>query len=68
MSEKVRWLDEKCITCGNRLNSWDAKLSKTLQYHNRKCEKCIAKEYGITTEELRNTMQELFGLLPCQGI
>lgn len=65
---KVKWLDRNCIECNDRLNSWDAKLSKTLQYQNEKCEKCIAKEYGITKEELRQTMQELFGLLPCQGI
>ncbi len=68
MAEKVRWLDENCISCGERLNSWDAKLSKALQYHNKKCEKCISKEYGVTQSELRQTMQELFGLLPCQGI
>ena len=30
--------------------------------------KAIFQEYGITKEELRHTMQELFGLLPCQGI
>lgn len=65
---KVKWLDRNCIECNERLNSWDAKLSKALQYQNEKCEKCIAKEYGITKEELRQTMQELFGLLPCQGI
>ena len=68
MAEKVRWLDENCISCGERLNSWDAKLSKALQYHNKKCENCISKEYGVTQSELRRTMQELFGLLPCQGI
>ena len=65
---KVRWIDENCIACGNQLNSWDEKLSKTLQYKNKKCEKCIADEYGMTKETLRNTMQELYGLLPCQGI
>lgn len=65
---KVRWLDENCISCGSRLNSWDEKLSKTLQYHNKKCEKCIAAEYGITADTLRTTMQELYGLLPCQGV
>lgn len=68
MAERVRWLDENCILCGSRLNSWDAKLSKALQYHNKKCEKCISKEYGVSQEDLRHTMQELFGLLPCQGI
>lgn len=68
MADRVRWLNENCISCGSRLNSWDAKLSKTLQYQKKKCEKCISKEYGISTDELRNTMQELFGMLPCQGI
>ena len=65
---KVRWLDENCIECDRQLNSWDEKLSKTLQYRNKKCESCIAKEYGMTTDTLRTTMQELYGLLPCQGI
>ena len=32
------------------------------------CEACISKEYGITTEELRDTMKDHFGLIPCPGI
>ncbi len=68
ITEKVKWLDEDCRICGNRLNSWDAKISNALQYKYKCCEKCIAKEYGETTEDLRNIMKDLFGLLPCQGI
>jgi hypothetical protein len=25
MNEKVRWLNEFCVKCGERLNSWDKK-------------------------------------------
>ena len=68
MSERVKWLDENCNCCGNQLNSWDAKLSKTLMYKYKVCEKCIAKEYGMETDKLRDTMKELDGLRPCAGI
>ncbi|MCR5755531.1 MAG: hypothetical protein K6G30_12070 [Acetatifactor sp.] len=68
MADKLKWLDEDCNICGSRLNSWDVKISKALQYKNNVCEKCIAKEYDIEIDTLRTTMQDLFGLLPCQGI
>ena len=66
--EHVKWLDEHCNVCGNQLNSWDAKISKTLQYKYKCCEKCIAKEYDIEIPKLRDTMKDLYGLLPCAGI
>lgn len=68
MAEKVRWLDENCKVCGNQLNSWDAKISNALQYKRKCCEKCIAKEYGESVDDLRYIMKDLFGLLPCQGL
>lgn len=66
--EQLKWLDEECNVCQKQLNSWDAKLSKALMYKHRVCEKCIANEYDMDVDKLRETMQELFGLLPCQGI
>lgn len=66
--EKIKWLDEECNVCGNRLNSWDAKLSKTLAYKNNVCEKCIADEYDMDIDVLRRTMEDLYGLRPCAGI
>ena len=49
---KVRWLEQYCNSCGRQLNSWDARLSKTLAYKNPVCEACIAKEYGMETEAI----------------
>lgn len=66
--KKVRWLDKYCNSCGEQLNSWDARLSKTLAYKYPCCEKCIAKEYDKTPEELRDQMENFFGMRPCQGI
>ena len=65
---KVKWLDEERNICGSRLNSWDARLSKTLASQNPVCEKCIAKEYDMDVEALRERMEDFFGMRPCQGI
>lgn len=64
----IRWLAEDCHICGKRLNSWDARLSKTLAYKNKVCEKCIAKEYDMDVEALRERMEDFFDMRPCQGI
>ncbi len=68
MPNKLKWLDENCNVCGSRLNSWDARLSKTLGYRNKICEKCIAKEYDKDVEELRATMEDFYGMRPCSGL
>lgn len=69
MSEqRLRWLDEYCHVCGEQLNSWDERISKALRYRNLTCEKCVAREYGYTVNQVRDTMEEYFGLRPCQGI
>ncbi len=68
MAEKVKWLDKECNICGVRLNSWDARLSKTLAYKIPVCEKCIAKEYDMDVNALRDRMEDFFGMRPCQGI
>ncbi len=52
--KRVKWLDKECNSCGARLNSWDARISKTLAYKYPCCEKCIAKEYDKTPGELRS--------------
>ena len=65
---KVKWLDLNCNQCGQRLNSWDARLSKTLAYKIPVCEKCIAKEYDMETEALRKRMEDFFDMRPCQGL
>jgi hypothetical protein len=66
--ERVKWLDKNCNSCGAQLNSWDARLSKALAYKYQVCEKCIAKEYDMEVDALRNKMEDFFGMRPCQGI
>lgn len=65
---KVTWLDASCHSCGARLNSWDMKVSRALRYRNAVCEKCVAKEYGKEVGEVREIMEDFFGMRPCQGI
>ena len=65
---KIKWLDKSCNICSAQLNSWDARLSKTLAYKNPVCEKCIAKEYDMDVEALREWMENFFEMRPCQGL
>lgn len=65
---KLIWLDTYCHTCGTQLNSWDQRISKALGYKNATCEKCVAKEYGKDVQEVRETMEDFFGMRPCQGL
>lgn len=66
---KLSWYpDISCPVCGEKVNSWDKRCSRALAYMSIVCEKCIAKEYGIDVEELRDTMRNHFGLIPCPGI
>ena len=66
---KLHWYpDLACPVCGGEVNSWDKRCSRALGYQQIVCECCIAKEYEIDVEELRDTMKEHFGLIPCPGI
>ena len=65
----LRWYDDiSCPVCGGEVNSWDKRCSRALGYKAIGCEECIAKEYGLSVEELRGTMKNHFGLIPCPGI
>ena len=57
-----------CNVCPNELSSWDLRCSKALAYKIPVCEKCIAKEYDKTVDELRDTMKDFFGIRPCMGV
>jgi hypothetical protein len=57
-----------CNICDEELTSWDLRCSKALGYKKPVCEKCIAKEYDKTVEELRGTLEDFFGMRPCQGL
>ena len=61
-------MDKPCPVCGGRLNSWDMKIGKALGYKAAICEKCVAREYNRTVEEIRGTMEDFFGMRPCKGI
>ncbi len=66
---KLHWLpDLECPSCSGDVNSWDKRCSRALGYKSIVCEACICKEYGVTADELRHTMEEHFGLVPCPGI
>lgn len=67
--KRVHWLpDIECNVCAGEVNSWDKRCSRALGYKSIVCESCIAKEYDVTVQELRNTLNEHFGLIPCPGI
>lgn len=57
-----------CNVCSQQLNTWDMRLSKILAYKNPVCEACIAEEYDMDVNALREKMENFFGLRPCVGI
>lgn len=65
---KLRWLGKPCHACGAELNSWDERICKALGYRHMVCESCVAKEYGQSVEEIRETLEDFFGMRPCQGL
>ena len=66
---KLTWYEElSCPLCGGEVNSWDKRCSRALGYKQIVCEGCIATEYETTIEELRDTMIQHWGLLPCPGL
>ena len=66
---KLSWYpDISCPVCNGKVNSWDKRCSRALGYKQIVCEDCIAHEYEIDVEELRDTMKNHFGLIPCPGI
>ena len=66
--KKLEWLDETCNNCDTRINSWDKRISKVLAYKYPCCESCIAKEYDMDIEALRDRMERYLGIRPCLGI
>lgn len=66
--KKVEWLDETCNNCDQQINSWDKRISKILAYKYPCCEACIAREYDMDIEALRNRMEHYLGIRPCLGL
>ena len=58
----VRWLKVPCHACGEELNTWDVRVSHALGYKHVVCERCVAKEYDKTVAEVRDIMEENFGM------
>ena len=67
MAENIKWLNEKCSVCGNKMNSWDMKLTHKFKAKNT-CEKCFCDIYGLSERAFRARMESYFALRPCQGI
>lgn len=62
-------VDEQCNACDQQLNTWDIKIAKAVGYtQSFPCERCMAKEYDMTVEELRDYFEDHFGMRPCKGI
>jgi len=68
MADKVKWYDAECEYCGERVNSWDRRCAKALAFDFEICERCIAEEYGMDVDYLRDRMAVRFGVHPCEGI
>jgi hypothetical protein len=65
--EKVKWLDEYCHRCGEQMNSWDMRLTKTFKVRNT-CESCFCRIYDMERDDFRTSMENFFDMRPCQGI
>ena len=66
---KARKLGIPCPLCGRELNTWDERASRALGYLTYQvCEDCLCREYGKSREELRDILEEFFGMRPCKGI
>ena len=68
MTRKIKWYDEQCEYCGERINSWDKRIAKALHFDFSICESCIAEEYGMEVDYLRDSMARRFGMHPCEGL
>jgi len=64
----IKHTGDYCHGCGQELTSWDLRCSKALGYKIPVCEACIAKEYDKTVDEVRNILEDHFGMRPCQGL
>jgi len=68
--KRIVWYnDVPCLVCGvERTNSWEKRISRALGCKAIICENCIAKAYGLTVAELRDTMVRRWGRVPYPGI
>ena len=60
--KSLKWLDEACNNCGQQINSWDKRISKVLAYRYPCCEACIAREYDMDIDVLRERMEHYLGI------
>ena len=64
----IKHTGQYCNICESELTSWDLRCSKALAYKIPLCEKCIANDYDKEVAELRDTLEEYFGVRPCLGL
>lgn len=57
----------QCHKCGNKMNSWDIRLTKTFKAKNT-CEYCFCEIYDMNKDGFRDQMEDFFGMRPCQGL
>lgn len=60
-------MEEYCKTCGNKMNSWDMRLSKAFKVYNT-CENCFCSIYDMDQQAFRKKMEDYFDMRPCKGI
>ena len=66
--KSLKWLDAASNNCGQQINSWDKRISKVLAYRYPCCEACIAREYDMDIDVLRERMEHYLGIRPCLGL
>lgn len=64
---KMRQLKETCHKCGEQMNTWDMRLTKTFKTYNT-CENCFCKIYDMDRDAFRRHMEEYLDMRPCKGI
>lgn len=63
-----KYTGQHCHVCDKELTTWDIRCSKALAYKYPLDEECIAKEYELSVDELRDHLEDYFGMRPCMGL
>lgn len=63
----MRKTDRFCVDCGEQMNTWDVRLTKTFKVRDT-CERCFCRIYDLDQDAFRERMERFFGMRPCRGI
>lgn len=61
----AQWSNKYCKLCGRRMNKWDERCSFAMR-EPPTCEKCLAKKFDKTIEELNQFLDEWYHIRECQ--